>query len=784
LYVSAIDSSLHVPEISLPETPPLKQRRRTRLVSSLGIRLLLSVFAAGSAFLVRSYITRFTGPLPPFLIFNATVLLMALYGGVWSGLTVTGVSALLVEYWVLAPAQSFHMSHSADVFALVDFCAVGVFTSVLSELYRRNLRKLGRLQTEQAVDEQRQKTAEQIQLVSALESQADRLRETEQLLTTMVDFVPQIVWMGTPEGANTYCNKRWVDYTGLTLEESAGDAWNAHFHPDDRQKAWEAWSEAIRTGEAYEVESRIRASDGSYRWFLMRGTPMRSGNGTVERWFGTCTDIEDIKRADEELQLTKQRFELAIRPTPVTVFNQDLDLRMTWIYNPAGGSNVSQILGKRDSEFLERAEDATAVEAIKMKAIQTGELQHSEIVCLVKGVERTYDLVVEPLRDGSGKITGITGAAINITERKQQEKLLRESEARFRSIYSATLEYIGIVDVNGNLLDCNDAPLQFGGYAREDVVGKLFWEGPWFAHTPGMPEVIQDAVVRGAAGQTSRAELTLNRPSGEAVTFDFTLLPVFDSDGKVMFLVPKGREISELKRAQEALIKSEKLAAVGRLASAIAHEINNPLEAVTNILYLANTSPECPDSMREYLLMAEDELLRVAHVTRQTLGFYRESVSPISVPLTTIVDSAVDLHRRKILERRAEVRKQYRGDFHITAIPGELRQVFSNLLANSLDAIERGGTVAIRTSRVRSSKTGQPQLRIIVADNGSGIAPEILERIFEPLFTTKIATGSGLGLWVVRQLIEKHDGTVRVRSCTSGEHRGTALIMTLPEREV
>jgi PAS domain S-box-containing protein len=632
------------------------------------MRLLLSVIAALAAFLIRRYVIGFTGSLPPFIIFNPMVLLMALWAGVWAGLTVTAVSALLVMYLALPPIHSFHVSHSADLFALVHFCVVGVITSVLSELYRHSQQRLARVQTEEAVRTERIATAEQSAAAAMLREQtvrlreqADRLRETEQLLTMLVNFVPQLVWMCTPDGRNFYFNRRWVDYTGLSLEESSGHAWIVPFHPEDQEQALDAWSNAVRTGATYQVECRLRAANGSYRWFLIRGTPMRSDDGPVQRWFGTCTDIDDLKRADEELLLAKQRFELAIRPTPVSVFNQDRDLRMTWIYNPAAGYDTSAMLGKRDSEFLERADEAAAIEALKLKVIETGEAQRAEVTAHVNGLPRMYDMVAEPLRDSAGVITGITCATIDITDRK--------------------------------------------------------------------------------------------------------------------------REMTELKRAHEALIKSEKLAAVGRMASTIAHEINNPLEAVTNILYLARTSPECPTSLTEYLLMADEELQRVAHVTRQTLGFYRESVSPVKVPLTKILDSSIELHRRKIVERNATVRKQYRGEFHVSAIPAELRQVFSNLLANSLDAVDSGGTVAIRASRVFSSQTGEPHLRIIVADSGSGISPENLERIFEPLFTTKIATGSGLGLWVVRQLLEKHGGSIAVRSCTAGRLRGTSFVMTLPERE-
>jgi len=654
--VSALKTEIHEPAAGAPVVSPAN--RRASLARSLPARILVGAVAAVLAYLLRSLIVHFTGPLPPFLVFMPTVILVALSLGVWAGLTVTFVSALLVDYFLLPPFQSFRLAHSSDVFVVFHFTAVGIFTSVLSELYRRKNDRIARLQTAEAVRAERLITAEHAAANVRLEDQAARLRETEQLLTTLVTFVPEILWMCTPQGDNIYFNQRWVEYTGLTPEESAGTNWTRPFHPEDAPAAREAWAEAVRSGSDYQVEARLRGAGGDYRWFLLRATPIRSEDGAVQRWLGSATDIDDLKRADEELRLTQQRFEMAIRPTPVSVFNQDRDLRMTWVYNAAAGYDGAVLLGKRDRDIVERPEDAVAIEAIKQRAIETGELQRAEVTAHLSGVPRIYDMVVAPLRDAAGNITGITCATIDITERK--------------------------------------------------------------------------------------------------------------------------REITDLQRAHEALIKSEKLAAVGRLASSIAHEINNPLEAVNNILYLARTSPECPESVIEFLLMAEEELQRVAHVTRQTLGFYRETVSPRKVPLDQILDSAADLHRRKAVERKAIVRKQYRGDFHVTAIPGELRQVFSNLLANSLDAIEDGGTVVLRTSRC-TSRSGQPHLRVIVADNGSGISPEIQERIFEPLFTTKVATGSGLGLWVVRQIVDKHGGSIAVRSRTAGPYQGTSFVVTLPD---
>ena len=234
------------------------------------------------------------------------------------------------------------------------------------------------------------------------------------------------------------------------------------------------------------------------------------------------------------------------------------------------------------------------------------------------------------------------------------------------------------------------------------------------------------------------------------------------------------------KKAEEALIGSEKLASAGRMAAVLAHEINNPLAAVMNLLFLAQTSADTPGPVRQYLEMAEGELKRIAHITRQTLGFYRESTSPTTFHVVTLIDSVIDLLQAKIVSTQVLVRKECDDLLQITASFGELRQVISNLMLNSLDALGEGGRVTLRATTSRDPLNGRARIRITIADNGQGIDAAALPRIFEPFFTTKGSIGNGLGLWVCKQIIEKHSGTIRVRSRTDNGH-GTTFSMVLPE---
>ena len=232
-------------------------------------------------------------------------------------------------------------------------------------------------------------------------------------------------------------------------------------------------------------------------------------------------------------------------------------------------------------------------------------------------------------------------------------------------------------------------------------------------------------------------------------------------------------------KAEAALVGSEKLASAGRMAAVLAHEINNPLAAVMNLLFLAQTTADTPTTVLKYLKMADDELKRIAHITRQTLGFYRESSLPTVFPVAALLNSVLDLLQAKIVSTQVIVERQCDDLLQMTAIFGELRQVISNLMLNSLDAVGEGGRVILRASISQNPLDGSSRVRITIADNGLGISAASLPRVFEPFFTTKVSTGNGLGLWVCKQLIEKHGGSIWARSRTDEAH-GTTFSIVLP----
>jgi PAS domain S-box-containing protein len=240
-------------------------------------------------------------------------------------------------------------------------------------------------------------------------------------------------------------------------------------------------------------------------------------------------------------------------------------------------------------------------------------------------------------------------------------------------------------------------------------------------------------------------------------------------DGTAQRMAGLNIDITSRKQSEEALRTSEKLATAGRLAATIAHEIANPLEAVTNLIYIMRTQPS-----KELFDLAEQELARISHIAKQTLGFYRSSMNPTRVNVGDLIDGVLSLFGSKINARGVQVETRYDFKGQIEAYGGELRQVFSNLIGNALDAMMKGGRIIIHTVPANGGT------RITIADTGSGIAPENLKRIFKPFFTTKKDIGTGLGLWVSKEIIQKHGGKISVHSSVDPQHHGTVFMILLP----
>jgi signal transduction histidine kinase len=239
-------------------------------------------------------------------------------------------------------------------------------------------------------------------------------------------------------------------------------------------------------------------------------------------------------------------------------------------------------------------------------------------------------------------------------------------------------------------------------------------------------------------------------------------------------------DITDRKRTEAALLRTEKLAAVGRLASSIAHEINNPLESVTNLLYLAKSSVADANAL-EYLGMAEQELSRASAITTQTLRFHRQSSRPTEVSCDDLIGNVLGILRSRLLNTNVTVEVRKRTNRPVLCFDGEIRQVIYNLLANAVDAMQQGGgRLLLRSREGHDHATGRPGLILTIADTGTGMSSETLSKIFEPFYSTKGLAGTGLGLWISKEIVGRHHGQLRVRSSQRPGRTGTVFTIFLP----
>ncbi len=313
------------------------------------------------------------------------------------------------------------------------------------------------------------------------------------------------------------------------------------------------------------------------------------------------------------------------------------------------------------------------------------------------------------------------------------------------------------------------------GYTAEEMIGQSI-----LRIIPDELQYEEDGILRTlrGGGRIDHYETTRRKKSGELVQVSVTISPMRDEGGHVIGASKIARDISDRKRIERLMIQSEKLAATGRMAAAVAHEINNPLESIINLVYLARQNTAEEAKAYQFLVTAEEELERVSHIARQTLGFYRETGAAAEVYIRDLLETVLTVYRAKLLSAGVSVETRFNDLQKVTLSKGELLQVFSNIVANAIEAMPQGGVLGISVRKMM--RAGGDGVVITIRDNGLGIKKEGLERVFEPFFTTKGELGTGIGLWVAKQLVEKRGGQISIASSTEIGNSGTTVTIYIP----
>ena len=356
-----------------------------------------------------------------------------------------------------------------------------------------------------------------------------------------------------------------------------------------------------------------------------------------------------------------------------------------------------------------------------------------------------------------------------------QASILEDPRLLLAAIIDSSEDAIISKDLSGIIISWNNAAHRMYGYTAEEIVGQSI-----LRIIPAELHEEEDEILRKlrAGERLEHFETTRLSKSGKRIEVSLTISPIRDGGGRVIGSSKIARDITGRKQLERSLMQAEKLAAAGRMAATIAHEINNPLEAVLNLIYLARSTSALTGETRGYLDTAEKELERVSHLAQQTLGFYRDNGRPTDVVVDELLRNVLAVYRSKLISKNIAVHGQFKAPHPLRTSRGELLQVFSNIIANSIDAMAPGGSLSIETRTTVDEKS--PGMEILVRDEGCGIEAEHLTQIFEPFFTTKEQHGTGIGLWVAKQLIEKHGGRIKITSSTEAGNTGTEVCIFLP----
>jgi PAS domain S-box-containing protein len=558
--------------------------------------------------------------------------------------------------------------------------------------------------------------------------------------------------------------------------------------PDDLDAVMSAINDAMRLGGDFASEYRILQSDGTILWVSAVGRCTLDVHGAPSRFAGVSTDITERKYREEALRDSEERYRVLTELSP----------QSQWMANAQGlvlyaNRRFLEYLGQdfvpsTGHEYIQSFDplDRDRVLEAWTHSVTTGEDYNvdARLIRAADGASRWWQLRALPVRDEHGVIQQWLGSATDIHEERVAADQLNaqyiEIDRRRReleTIYHGSPIGMALYEPTElRLIRINDRQAEIFRLPAAEAIGKTYEE------LAGGVTRAQTLIRRAAAGENvlnQDLEGTLARQPNEYRFWNVNYSPIFDADGHVQAIAAATVETTQQKRAELALIQSEKLAAVGRMASSIAHEINNPLESVTNLIYIARTYAGHPE-VENLLDLADQELRRVSIIANQTLRFHKQASSPREISCVDLFATVLSLYEGRLRNSSISVEKRKRAERPIACFEGDIRQVLNNLVGNAIDAMPLGGRLILRSREATDWRSGRKGLTLTVADTGTGMAADTAQQIFNAFFTTKGINGTGLGLWVSAEIVERHHGRLLLRSSQRAPHRGTVFALFLP----
>jgi PAS domain S-box-containing protein len=623
-------------------------------------------------------------------------------------------------------------------------------------------------------------------------------RESEDRIRRIIDTVPAQLWTETPDGVVDFVNRRWIDYTGMTLEQAVGSGWNRMVHPDDIERVLSKWRILVAEGKPREIESRLRRSDGTYHWFLSRCYPLVDRSGHIQGWYGIDTDIHDLKVAEETLRRSEGYLADAQRLSHTGSWARDAaNDAMTY-----SSEEFYRVVGfdphdgpPRFETFLQRVhpEDQAKVRGIVEKSRrEKAEYELDYRVIHPGGEIRDIHVLGHPVLSPSGDISEFVGTVMDITERKRAEGALRRSEAYLAEAQRLTHTGSWAYNIDAKeLIHSSEEHSRLFGFDPEKGVPS-FDELIQRIHPEDRGPAMQEFENLGRGTTDFEANFRIVHPDGTTKYVYGTGHPVFNASGDLVELVGTVMDITERKRAEEErdrlrqaqadLARVNRVTTMGELTASLAHEVNQPIgAAVTNastcVRWLAGDTPNLEEARAAATRVVTDGKRAAEIISRVRQLFKKGTPERELVDVNEIVREMIVVLHGEAARQNIVVTMDLARDLpQLMADRVQLQQVMMNLIMNSIDAMK--SVDGIRELAINSRLAENEKILVSVSDTGVGLPKQQADQIFNAFFTTKLH-GTGMGLRISGTIIESHGGRLWAED---NSPRGAKFLFTLPTK--
>jgi len=630
--------------------------------------------------------------------------------------------------------------------------------------------------------------------IEELKCAEDALRESEYKLRQIIETVPGLIWSTAPDGEPIHLNQRMLDYSGMQFEDYLHRGWEALLHPDDFPETASAFYHAIQTGTSYQTVHRLRRADGEFRWYHVRGEPLRDREGRIIQWYGLSVDIDEAKKAEDRLRRSEAYLAEAERlsHTGTAVYNETEisywsdEAASLFGFDPLQGIPSREAVWKRiHPDDLDRVN-----ENIEHGVRERRSFANEFRIILPDGTVKHIEATNNPVFSASGELLEIVATGVDVTERKRAKQALRESEGKFRDYAETASDWFWEIgpDYKFTLLTENafgSRPTDrigtaFGDHALDLETEPEKWR--LMQATLDSREPFRDFVYRGLGG------------NGSPMYVNASGKPVFDANGEFGGYRGTGTDVTARMRAQEEherlrqlesdLAHINRLSVMGELTASLAHEIAQPIATARNNAraathFLERGPPEL-SQVREALACVVEDADRAGDILDRIRDHIKKAPPRKEcVDLNKAINDVITLAQGAIIKNRVSVQTRLtEGPSHVQADCVQMQQVVLNLILNaveSMSSVEAGPRELLISTE--QNQTGD--VHVAVRDSGPGIDPEHLERVFEALYTTK-SSGMGMGLSICRSIIDAHAGRLWA---DVNEPRGAVFQFTLPSAE-